>query len=175
MQLDLYGWFPEENKETLSRLINEHNIKTVIEIGCFLGKSTAWFVEQGCTVTTIDTFEGAQDLNGSAEVIKRLPTLFEQFCFNMKALGIEDKVRVIRMRSDEAVYLHNIRKADLVYIDGSHVYEDVIKDIIYWGIFARKVLCGDDYTPHQPGVRKAVDKLLPDADKKQRVWFEIKR
>ena len=102
MKLDLYGWFPEENKEILSSLIKEHNIKGVIEIGCFLGKSTAFFVSQGCRVFTIDTFEGSKDLNCSTEVKRRLPTLYEQFVFNMKELGIDKEVVWFKGTSEEA-------------------------------------------------------------------------
>lgn len=173
MQIDLYGWMPEESKEILKKLISEHKIKTVIEIGCFLGKSTAFFVEQGCEVIAIDTFEGSADLNGSAEVIKRLPTLFEQFKFNMKALGIEDKVRVVKMSSREAFNRHEF-KADLIYIDGSHEYKDVKQDIFMWYGEAGKILCGDDYTDVHPGVKKAVDELAPNANKDHRLWYLIK-
>ncbi|HBT75063.1 TPA: hypothetical protein DEB29_03630 [Candidatus Wolfebacteria bacterium] len=174
MKLDLYGWMPQENKDTLAKLIKEHNVKTVIEIGCFLGLSTKFFVEQGCNVVSIDTFEGAADINRSEEVQKRLPTLYEQFMFNMQELGIADKVHVVRMTSEEAAKPVRVGKADLIYIDGSHQYEDVKLDIELWKDRATKVLCGDDYTPHQEGVRRAVDELLPEANKDQRVWYVIK-
>lgn len=174
MKLDLYGWFPVENEETLSRLIKENNIKTVLEIGCFLGKSTKFFVEQGCTVISIDTFEGAKDINASAEVQKRLPTMFEQFKFNLKELGIEDKVTVFKGSSVEAFISEPEYRADLIFIDGSHEYGDVVADIQDWYGRADKVLCGDDYTNVHPQVKQAVDELLPDANTNQRVWYVIK-
>ena len=176
MKLDLYGWFPKENEIVLRNLIKDNNIKTVIEIGCFLGKSTSFFVEQGCKVIAIDTFEGASDLNDCKAVKKRLPTLFEQFKFNMRELGIEDKVEVYKMRSERAFYEFwedCVDEVDMVYIDGSHDYEDVWFDINNWQEMAKKVICGDDYTKHHDGVRKAVDDLLPDANKLNRVWYKI--
>jgi len=174
MKLDLYGWFPPENEETLARLIKENNVKTVIEIGCFLGKSTKFFVEQGCTVISIDTFEGAKDINASADVQKRLPTMYEQFMFNLKALGIEDKVTVFKGTSELAFILQPEFRADLIFIDGSHEYYDVCVDIQDWHSRANKILCGDDYTDVHPGVKQAVDELLPTANKNQRVWYVIK-
>ena len=172
MKLDLYGWFPKENEETLAKLIKENNIKTVIEIGCFLGKSTKFFVEQGCTVISIDTFEGASDLNGCEEVQKRLPNLYAQFLFNLKELGIEDKVKVFKGTSEEAFNnLLSYWTADMIFIDGSHKYEDVKKDIEIWKDRAFKVICGDDYTDVHLDIKKAVDELLPNADTNQRVWF----
>lgn len=185
MELNLHGWFPKENEETLSKLIKEHNIKTVIEIGCFLGKSTKFFVEQGCSVISIDTFKGASDLNGNGYIKTLLPTLEEQFRFNLKALGIEDKVQVMPMTSEDAfkemaryaeehgMLLEDL-SADLVFIDGSHEYDDVFLDIKLWNKMADKVLCGDDYTEHYPDVRRAVNTLLPMANKGQRVWYLVK-
>lgn len=173
MKLDLYGWFPKENEELLAKLIKEHNVKTVLEIGCFLGKSTKFFVEQGCMVTSVDTFEGSKDLNGSAEVKKRLPTLFKQFLFNLRALGIRDKVGVFKGTSAYASeFLHD--DYDLVFIDGSHLEADVTQDIRLWNPRAKKIICGDDYSLCHPGVRWAVDQELPLANTDQRLWYLIK-
>lgn len=174
MKLDLYGWFPEDNKKVLSNLIKELDVKTVLEIGCFLGKSTNFFVEQGCTVTSVDTFAGASDLNRCKEVEKRLPNLYEQFLFNLKALNIQDKVTVFKGTSEDAFYSDIRKDFDLVFIDGSHEYDDVVKDISLWGTMAIKVLCGDDYNDIHPGVKKAVDELLPNANKDHRCWYLIK-
>ncbi len=173
MKLDLFGWFPEENESVLSELIREQNIKTVIEIGCFLGKSTQFFVKQGCTVTSIDTFAGAKDLNNCEEVKKRLPNLYEQFLFNLKELGIEDKVTVIKGSSEDVAFAEKKLFADLVYIDGSHEYGDVFQDILLWSGRALRVICGDDYSQDHPGVRQAVDQLLPYANKSNRCWFYL--
>ena len=174
MEIDLYGWMPEENRITLEKLIKENNVRSVIEIGCFLGLSTKFFVEQGCKVFAIDTFLGSKDINQSEEVRRRLPTLYEQFVFNMDALGIKESVEVLRMSSDQAFKFSNL-KADLVYIDGSHEYGDVVNDIDMWFGRANKIICGDDYTDVHDGVRRAVDELLPNANKSQRVWFLIKQ
>jgi predicted O-methyltransferase YrrM len=177
MKLDLYGWFPPENEETLGRLIKENNIKTVLEIGCFLGKSTKFFVEHGCTVISIDTFEGAKDINASAEVQKRLPTMYEQFKFNLKELGIANKVQIFKGTSEQAFdcfYNGKPFAVDLIFVDGSHEYEDVKKDIEMWSKINSKILCGDDYTDVHPQVKQAVDELLPTANKDQRVWYVIK-
>jgi len=174
MKLDLYGWFPEENERVLSELISKYNIKTVIEIGCFLGKSTAFFVGQGCRVICVDTFKGSSDLNNCEEVKKRLPNLYNQFLFNMKALNIEDRVRVVKGTSRDADRKYPGIKAELIFIDGSHEYEDVFHDISAWKDRALKIICGDDYSPNHQGVRRAVDELLPGANKDNRCWYFIK-
>ena len=172
MKLDLFGWFPKENEETLKKLIKENNVKTVIEVGCFLGKSTKFFVEQGCEVVSIDTFEGASDLNDCEEVKKRLPNLYEQFLFNLKELGIENRVTVLQGSSEWAFFCTQPFRSDLIFIDGSHKYEDVKQDIKMWSRRANKIICGDDYTDVHPDVKQAVDELLPNANKNQRVWYQ---
>jgi hypothetical protein len=48
----------------------------------------------------------------------------------------------------------------MVFIDGSHEYEDVKRDIMAWKTRMKKtgLLCGHDIS--YPGVKKAVDELL---------------
>lgn len=48
---------------------------------------------------------------------------------------------------------------DMVFIDGSHEYEDVHADIVYWRERVRVLLCGHDFTTF-PGVKRAVKELL---------------
>jgi len=49
-------------------------------------------------------------------------------------------------------------KPDLVFIDASHDYDDVLNDINVWSKIVRPggAICGHDYTTF-PGVKKAVD------------------
>jgi hypothetical protein len=51
---------------------------------------------------------------------------------------------------------------DVVYIDGSHKYEDVVKDIeSFWPtVDVGGFLCGHDYMRDWPGVTKAVDEFV---------------
>ena len=175
MKIDFYGWFPKTNKKTLDFLIKKHKIKTVIEIGCFLGKSTSFFASRGCHIHSIDTFKGSEDINKSSEVVNRLPVMLEQFLFNIEATGISDRVNVYRGTSEEIAKMYPNLVADMVFIDGSHVYEDVKNDINLWKDRGIKIICGDDFTEVHPGVVKAVNELLPEANKDQRCWYYIKK
>lgn len=72
-----------------------------------------------------------------------------------------DKIVWIKKNSHEAA--EHIPMCDLVYIDGSHEYETVLKDLqLYWQKVKRGgLLCGHDYF-YKKGVRKAVDEFVSD-------------
>src|SRR5207302_7087897 len=58
-----------------------------------------------------------------------------------------------------------ILKSPLIYLDGSHIYEDVSLELpLYWQMLApHGVLCGDDF--HFPEVMKAVREYANVIDK----------
>lgn len=67
-------------------------------------------------------------------------------------------LRVLRLHSLRAAELFPDEYFDLVFIDGSHFYEDVRDDIEAWGDKVRDggILCGHDYG-NREGVKRAVD------------------
>lgn len=70
------------------------------------------------------------------------------------------------------------RKVDMVFIDGDHRYETVVKDIKK-GLDLLKsggLLCGHDYGhPNWPGVKQAVDELLSsDVEVEETIWWTLK-
>jgi predicted O-methyltransferase YrrM len=75
-----------------------------------------------------------------------------------------DFIRPVSMTSMEAVKQYADNSLDFVLVDGSHEYQDVVDDITEWlkRLKPGAMLAGDDYA--WPGVKKAVDELLPDAD-----------
>ncbi len=78
------------------------------------------------------------------------------------------EVRILRMKSLEAVAKFPDESLDWVYIDGDHSYEAVKADLLAW---LRKVksggaLVGDDYDwldeTGAPSVRRAVEEVLSE-------------
>ena len=175
MMVDLRGWLSVDNAILLRRLIDRHGVRSVLEIGTYFGLSTLLFATQDCDVTTIDPFKCGEETY--LQVGKnRMTRQFEKLMGNLEAFGVHGRVEILPMTSDEAVELLQDCRYDMVYIDGSHEYDQVKRDIEHFLPLATKVICGDDYTKQWPGVKQAVDELLPDADKKQRLWFkEIQR
>ncbi len=173
MKKDILGWFPTTNKETLEKLIKEHNVKTVLEIGSFVGLSTVWFAERVDMVYAVDPFDAITRVNYlRGEMKEAAMKQYENFLENTKRFG---NIQVFKMTSEQAAdHMSMFLEADLIYIDGSHEYVDVKKDIEMWFPRAKKVLCGDDYTESWPGVRKAVDECGLEVNKSQRCWYILK-
>jgi predicted O-methyltransferase YrrM len=68
-------------------------------------------------------------------------------------------------------------KIDMVFIDGDHRYETVVKDIkkAYELLKSGGLICGHDYNhPQWPGVKKAVDELVGPVGVEHTIWHAIK-
>jgi autotransporter strand-loop-strand O-heptosyltransferase len=163
---DIGGWFDEANRRVLDELIKRHNIKSVIEIGSFLGQSAAWFAERVDKVTCVDTwFEAAErgDRNNLVDSLSYFGVgrdFFAKFVENMKGCGAWPKITVVRGDSQEVA--HKVGEADLVYVDANHTKEGCAGDVKLYLPKARKIICGDDYTVRPEfGVIEAVSELLP--------------
>ena len=164
------GFFPKINADILDGLIKEYDIKHVIEIGAFVGKSTVFFAERCESVLTIDTFDAHTLEYIKDPVLKReASNQWDNFVENTK----EFHEKIVAMKGKSADLAEIIAPADMVFIDGSHKYDDVREDIMKYLPKANRVICGDDYSPRWHGVRRAVDELLPAANKEQRLWFNV--
>lgn len=93
--------------------------------------------------------------------------------FDSKMKPYQDRVQIWAMKSDEAYkYIHEL--VDFVYIDGDHEYTQVYKDVTNFKKLVKKggLLSGHDYGL-APGVKKAVDKLVPDVNVAEDfVWWK---
>jgi len=167
---EIPGWFPPEAREELARLIEKHNIRTVLEIGTCYGLSAGWFAQRVERVTCIDQWHEIPCAGVPANV-------YDLFRANMAALDVAEKVTVIRGDSHSPDIVAVAPEVDLVYIDGDHTYEGCKADIAAYGPKARFVLCGDDYSTEPPevaGVIRAVDEMVPDKQTHGRFWWVVK-
>jgi cephalosporin hydroxylase len=166
------GFMSDRIFARLAQLIDEYDVDSVIEIGAFVGLSTCWFAERVDSVITVDMFNAkalkdrtldpyVQDHHRSA-YHNQYPT----FLANTLAYP---NIRSIKMWSVDAARLPV--EADMVYIDGSHSYEEALADIRAWRPHARRVLCGDDNwdKPHM-GVKQALaEEGIRDSG--ERTWW----
>lgn len=86
-----------------------------------------------------------------------------------------------RMTSVQAAEMIEDGSLDFVFIDAIHDYEHVREDILTWVPKIRKggMISGDDYRigskymkARFPGVKKAVDELLPNRKLIGRIWYD---
>lgn len=141
--MHLRGWMSPTELDWLAT--QAAAMRTVIEIGSYHGRSS-FALAEACpgTVHCIDPW--ADDDVWAAwnrDVADRCPNVVAHRALS-PAAGVDI--------ADDP---------DMVFIDGSHDYEDVHADITYWLPRTRGLLCGHDYLTF-PGVAKAVDELLGD-------------
>lgn len=183
---DCLGWFdwPEIYDEVAATTPEG---ATVVELGSFMGRSTLYLAqrikESGkkidfvavdrwtlgddlWVVTNPDPndkpmFDAAQSFQ--AVLAAHHNSLFEVFCHNLAESGLADYVRVIRADSMEAALCVRVPvDPHFVFVDASHDYESVQRDLRAWLptqelVPGWKWAAGHDYTPDGwPGLKKAV-------------------
>jgi len=142
MTSDEYFWLRDRARE----------MSNVVEVGSYKGLSTHALLT-GCRglVYAIDIWDKSDEKG----------PILDQFKMNV---GHFPNLHAIQMDSLNAVAMIPDKSVDMVFIDGNHNEEAVEADIKAWLPKTRKLLCGHDYTdPNWPGVKRAVDRLLPNA------------
>lgn len=179
------GWF--KHQEPLAALIKQHNVRSVLEVGSFLGESAIWFAQQPGVerVTCIDRWTETatrRTTNNLVEALELngLPRLFHgMFLMNLANAGVLERVTSLVGDSKDPAVVAAAPVADLVYLDGDHSDAGVLADLQNYGPKAAKVLCGDDYDDNPEfGVRRQVDRLFPGhgvGGDGGHFWWEVKR
>lgn len=93
------------------------------------------------------------------------PQIYAQFLFNVIHNGVQGMI--IPFPNTSTIAAHWLERqeirADFVYIDGSHLEEDVFHDVSNYFRLVREggILVADDYThPNHTGPHKAVDRFV---------------
>ena len=137
-----------------------------VEIGSWKGKSSAFMAveiansNKNIEFYCVDTWEGSVEHQDRDD----LKSLYDTFNQNM--MPLKDYHIPLKMISLEAVEKFEDKSLDFVFIDASHEYEDVKKDIISWLPKVKEggIIAGHDYylngTDFFPGVKQAVNETL---------------
>lgn len=156
------GWmsFPE-----LLWLFNtSKNMRSIAEIGSWKGRSTHALLS-GCKgkVTAIDHFQGSGEKDNTHGAVG----VFEEFSKNLQGFNnLEVK------KTDSLTAASEGKKYDMVFIDGGHTYDEVVKDIRAWKNNARVILCGHDHCNAWPEVIRAVKDELGDVYVNDSIWYK---
>jgi len=169
---------------------------TIVEIGSFKGRSTC-SLAYGCRGTNkhvyaIDTFSG-NDVDfrprevllggrkeGSCAPLSHDGDFFDDFLNNITKCGLTAYVTPIRGRSSEVGKTWD-RPIHLLFIDGSHQYEDVLKDfeIFYPHVAPGGIIAFHDVVHTWPGPLKVweevASRILSEAGRCSTIAFGKKR
>lgn len=169
---EIPGWFAFA-KAYEEAVENAKDGDIFIEIGVFLGRSTAYLAslikqsKKQITLYVIDTFE-ADTLDD--EVIKQQikqhclcsnGSFIDLFWKYMTDLELTEFIKPLKSKSDDAFELLKHVKANFIWVDGCHEYEQVLTDIKNYSKLLKPetgVIGGDDYK--LPGVNKAVNEFF---------------
>ena len=117
-------------------------------------------------IVCVDTFLGwpgawtLPEFRSGIQFCHGRPTLYEQFLANVIFTENQSYITPLPLSSSAAAAVlgHCNAQANLIYIDASHEYPDVKRDIQdYWPVLAPGgVMFGDDFSAIWPGVIRAV-------------------
>lgn len=179
LEYDDQGW--GGNHPIFRELIKLTRPKLIVEIGTWKGRSAMHMAEcleaEGLTdsrIICIDTWLGAEEFIDKPDddpkrgLMRRMgyPQIYYQFLSNVdyRALG----KYIVPLPQPSSIGLRYLRnkglKADLIYIDGSHEYEDVRDDLDKSNYLLNRggIVFGDDYCEYWQGVVNAVEDWAED-------------
>ena len=167
----ILGWMSTRELLWLARRASEN--KLIVEFGSYHGRSTRALADNCVNgrIWAVDPWNGDYP-SANGQPLENINTYcYPQFCYNLKE-HIESKL-VVPYRG----FSHSFKlpyNVDMVFIDGDHRYETVLKDIDkalellrYGGI-----ICGHDY--NWDSVKKAVDEKLGSVTVEDSIWWKIK-
>lgn len=164
-------WF--DFQHVYSSMVKKSNDEShFVEVGSWKGRSASYLAVEIINSDKVIKFDCVDTWMGSVEhkdpsspffeagIMDDDDWLYNQFLDNVKS--VKDVINPIRTTSLKAVNLYADESLDFVFIDASHEYEDVIKDLHAWypKIKQGGYIGGHDFNYFYPGVRKAVKEFF---------------
>lgn len=179
--VDLQGW--NSDHPIFPELVAEIQPKIIVEVGTWKGRSAWRFAEASAPflseIYCVDTWLGGIDhflSDKPQDDVMRdehgSPRIYEQFLRNFKDHHAANRIHPVRQTSVNGARAMASRGlfADLIYIDGSHEYEDAYADICAYAplLAPNGRIFGDDYGSF-PGVQIAVHRFAIEHGRRVKV------
>lgn len=169
--LKIEGWMTVPELVWLAGQAQTHY--KIAEVGSYLGRSTRAIVDNttGLTVA-VDSWHGDHHIGIVPD--DRLLVRFNREFANEVVSG---RLKVWEVDHGK-VSFSNGEHFDMVFIDGSHDYDSVLRDINIWLPVVDKggIICGHDFNEeHKDGVIRAVLETWPDIKvvDNTSIWYRV--
>jgi predicted O-methyltransferase YrrM len=189
LKVDTQGWNSEN--PIFDRLIGNIHPDVIVEVGVWKGASLIHMANicrargWGTVLYGVDAWVNSVGFmignppESQIPVDWQEPTMYEQFLFNVKMSGHEERIIPVwnftRWAAD--CLRHWGVVADLLYIDAAHDEDAVLDDLRrYWEILRPGgIMFGDDYSPTYCGVPQALQRFCKEKGRTFQVegcqWF----
>ena len=168
------GWF--DFQIIYSQMVNKFSDRShFVEIGAWLGKSTSYMaveiINSGKNIKfdVIDTWGGSkyEELLYEDTINKIQKSLYDKFIENIRP--VLNIINPIIGFSNDIVNNYKDESLDFVFIDASHDYDSVKKDIEMWYPKVKKggILAGHDYAQLTAVVHKDVNEFFGEENIKK--------
>ena len=153
IDLNVYPvWFRRCHADFFNRHIKK-DAKLIVELGTWIGSSTKWFCNNtDASVICVDHWQGSAE-HYKKFTQKQLDELYDAFALS----NWDHRNQITPVRMDSVSGMVKISEyginndVDVVYIDASHNYEDVIVDLeMAYALFPNAIIIGDDFRWKNP-------------------------
>ena len=147
------------DRRDFSALCNFHELRQAYEVGVYLGSFAEEFMKswRGDTLHLVDPYEPYHEMpwDRSADLMTATNRLSKY----------GERVKFLRYRSPDILNILSPHAVvQFAYIDASHKYQDVKKDIVGWWnrLQMNGILAGHDYHSEHQGVIDAVNEFADE-------------
>lgn len=116
------GWLTKNEARLLWDWCNNYGTETILEVGCYYGRSTCLMAQSGRQIISVDPFKdfSSVDMSG-AETLAA-------FMANIRDRGYGDRVSLYNTYIEKLVLPDGVN-IDSAYLDGDHTYDGTINQI----------------------------------------------
>ena len=163
----MHGWFFTSHEEVLLSLLDRERTNLIIELGTWLGKSADYFCRHASNaiIFCVDLWDNdviekdSHYISVNNKAILQRGPIYDMCLSNLWKYRYNGNTGVVPMKMDGCEALKILKTMnvdpDLVYIDASHHYDGVVKDVsTAIDLFPSAHIVGDDW--EYPDVQRAV-------------------
>lgn len=162
--LSIQGWMTEFELAWLATTAAMS--KNIIEIGSWQGRSTRAIADNTSgSIIAVDHWQGSTSEVGENYATQEDASIAETaFQFNLIDHIESGKLSILKSDSLHAAFDLSSNQFDFIFIDASHTYHDVCRDLKAWWPLVSQggIISGHDYSYIWPGVVQAVNELFPN-------------